>query len=118
MTAGFGLPGRHDARDGHRLGAAGELPEQLVAAAEGIGRARSRLGRERVLELDAVDRFVLQARALADVELVAVAVAGAQALVALSRLVERIEVHDQVELVVRRRSTPRRTCRCCRRTAR
>ena len=110
--------GRVDARDLHGLGAAGELPEQLVAAAQRIRRARSRFGRERVRELDAVDHPVLEARALPDVELVAVAVAGAQALVALTRLVERVEVHDQVELVVRVRPTPRRRCRCCRRRAR
>ena len=35
---------RVDARDLHGLGAAGELPEQLVAAAERIGRARRRFG--------------------------------------------------------------------------
>ena len=90
-----------DARDLHGLGAAGELPEQLVAAAQRIRRARSRFGLERVRELDAVDHLVLEARALANVELVAVAVAGTQALVALTRLVERVEVHDQIELVVR-----------------
>ena len=33
-----------DARDLHRLGAAGELPEQLVAAAERIRGARRRFG--------------------------------------------------------------------------
>ena len=39
------LAGRHDARDRHRLGAAGELPEELVAAAEVVGGARRPLGR-------------------------------------------------------------------------
>ena len=39
---------RLDARDLHGLGAAGELPEQLVAAAQRIRRARSRFGRRAV----------------------------------------------------------------------
>src|SRR5207253_7919070 len=65
---------RHHARHGHGLGAAGELPEQLVSAAESVGRRRRSLGRDRVAELDAINRFILETRALADVELVAVAV--------------------------------------------
>ena len=90
-----------DPGDLHGLGAAGELPEQLVAAAQRIRGTGSRLWLERIRELDAVDHLVPEARTLSDVELVAVAVAGPQALVALTRLVERVEVHDQVELVVR-----------------
>ena len=89
-----------EAGDLHRLGAAGKLPEQLVAAAERIVRARGRLGLEPVRELDAIDHPRLEARALRDVKLVAIAVARAQALIALARLVQRVEVHDQVELVV------------------
>ena len=90
-----------DARDGHRLGAAGELPQQFVAAAERVARARCRFRLQRVRELDAVDHARRQALADADVELVAVAVARAQALVALARLVQRVEVHDEVQLVMR-----------------
>ena len=56
---------------------------------------------ERVRELDAINQLVLQARAFADVELVAVAIAGAKALIALAGLVQRVEIHDQVEFVVR-----------------
>src|SRR2546426_938347 len=89
------------ARDLHGLGPAGELPQQLVAAAQRIRRTRSRCALELVRELDAVHDLVLEARALSNVELVAVAVARAKALVALTWLVERIEVHDQIELVVR-----------------
>ncbi len=96
-----------DARDLHRLGAAGELPEQLVAATERIRGARRRLGPQAILELDAIDQLVLEARALGDVELVAVAIARAQSLIALSRFVKRVEVHDQVELVVRLVRHPR-----------
>src|SRR5262249_44973275 len=86
--------------DLHGLGAAGELPEQLVAAAHaGSGAGRpSRL--EIVPELDAVYHAVPEARAPGNVELVAVAVARAQAMVTLTRLVEGVEIHDQVELVV------------------
>src|SRR5581483_11506712 len=61
---------------------------------------------QRVGELYAVDHLVLQAGALGDVELVPVAVAGAQTLISLARLVQRIEIHDQVELVVRARGNP------------
>src|SRR5688572_21072243 len=91
---------RKQSGDRHGLGTAGELPEQLVAAADGIRSTRRRLGGQRVRELDAVHRLVIQAGALGDVELVPVAVAGSQTLVALTRLVERIEVHYQVQLVV------------------
>src|SRR5207245_3262248 len=41
-----------DARDLHSLGAAGELPQQLVAAAQRIRRTRSRFALELVRELD------------------------------------------------------------------
>ena len=92
--------GVRDPGDLHRLGAAGQLPEQLVPAAERIGRARRGLGLQLVGELDAVDHIVLEALPPGDVELVAVAVAGAKALVALAGLVQRVEVHDQVQLVV------------------
>ena len=43
----------------------------------------------------------IQAGPFANMKLVAIAVARAEALVALAWLVERVEVHDQVELVVR-----------------
>jgi hypothetical protein len=90
-----------DTRHLHGLGAAGQLPQQLVPAAEGIGSTGGRLGREPVGELDSVHDTVLETRTLSDVELVAIAVARPQALIALARLVEGVEVHDQIELVVR-----------------
>ena len=62
---------------------------------------------ERVLEFDAVDDLVLEALADRDVELIAIAIACTQTLVALTRLVQRVEVHDQVELVVRAGRHPR-----------
>ena len=110
--------GSRDPRDRHRFGAAGDLPQELVAAAQGIRRLRSRFGRERLFELDAIDHAVGQAFPNADVELVKVAVACAQALVTLAGLVQRVEVHDQVELAVVCRASPRHMCRCCRRTVR
>src|SRR5207245_7229377 len=95
-----------DARALHGLGAAGELPQQLVAAAQRIRWTRSRFALELVRELDAVHDLVLEARALSNVELVAVAVARAKALVALTRLAERIESHDAIERVLRHGRAP------------
>src|SRR5437667_6184825 len=46
---------RPDARDIHRLRASCELPEQLVASTEWVGRARRGLGHECVLEFDPID---------------------------------------------------------------
>src|SRR5262249_16053242 len=65
----------HETRDRHGLGATCELPEQLVAAAQGNRWTRRRPSIELVRELDTVDHLVLEARALSDVELVAVTVA-------------------------------------------
>ena len=93
---------RRQPRHLHRLGAAGQLPQQLVAAAERIAGTWRGFGLQGLGELDAVHQIVLEARALRHVELVAVAVARAQSLIALSGLVQRVEVHDQIELVVRR----------------
>src|SRR5215471_2856188 len=91
----------------HRLGAPGQLPEQLVAAAHGRIRTWGRRQLELVLELDAIDHLVPETRPFRDVELVAIPVAGAQALVALTGFMERVEVHDQVQFVVRARRDPR-----------
>src|SRR6266849_11177425 len=79
-----------EARDRHGLGAAGELPKDLIAPAHLISRTGSLCRRDRIRELDAVDHFVREARANGNVELVAVAVASTQALVALTRLVKRV----------------------------
>ena len=90
---------RH-AGHGHGLSAARELPQQFVAAAERVRRAGCALRNQGVLELDPVNDSIGETGALPDMKFVAVSVARAQALIALARLVERVEIHDQVELVV------------------
>ena len=102
---------RRQPRDGHRLGAAGELPQQLVAAPKGIVRARRAFGHEAVLELDAIDETIGNLLGDADMELVPVAVACTQALIALTRLVEGVEVHDQIKPVVRAVRRPGKSVR-------
>ena len=88
------------ASDGHCFSAAGKLPKKFIAAAQGIIRTWSLGYGQRVGEFHAVDNFIGQACALANVKLITVAVAGAKTLVALAGFVQRVEVHDQVKLVM------------------
>ena len=57
--------------------------------------------------LDAIYQRVFEACTFGNMEFVTIAVARAQALVALTRLVERIEIHDQIQLLVRIVRDPR-----------
>ena len=90
-----------NASDGHQFRAAGELPQKFIAAAYRIVRSGRLGGRDRVGELDTVDDLVGEAGAFADVEFIPVAVARTEALVALAGFVQWIEIHNQVQLVVR-----------------
>src|SRR5262249_44063350 len=74
---------RVDAGYGHGLRAAGDLPEDFVAASQRV--AGLRWGREiqGIGEFDAINDLVGEARALSDVEFVAIAIARAQPLIAL-----------------------------------
>src|SRR5207249_8856372 len=83
-------PGR-EASNLHRLGAARQLPQQFVAAAQRVRRAWGGRRLEGVGELDAIDNFVIEGRTCCDMELITVAVARAQSMVSLTRLMERIE---------------------------
>lgn len=99
-----GIP---DAGDFHGFGAARQLPQELVATAQGIGGAGSSFSLQCVGELHAVDDLVFQAGAFRYMKFIAIAVAGAEPLIALAGLMERVEVHDEVEFVVRTRCYPR-----------
>src|SRR5262249_14673429 len=92
----------NDARYLHGFSAARQLPQQLVTATERVGGAGSGFGIECVREFDAIDHAVFEPRTFPNVKLVSVAVARAQSLITLTRLMERVEIHNQVKLVVRR----------------
>src|SRR5262249_48352845 len=62
-----------EASDGHRLRAAGQLPQEFVSAANSTRGTGRRRGFQYVLELHTVDHSIFEARTLGYVELVAIA---------------------------------------------